>query len=287
MNQGKIQSTKQRLFNISKDRKISYELVLNRYAVERFLYRVSKSSFVNSLCLKGASLLLVWVGNIIRATRDMDFMLHGNLEHDRIKNMIVEILEVETEDSLSYDVKHISVEDIREQGNYQGVRVKFSCFLGNVNIPCQLDLAVGDHVTPVQVIKNYPVLLDDPTPSIKVYPVETVIAEKFQIIVSLGIINSRLKDYFDLWFILKTVGFDEIQVVKAIKNTFARRQTKIPEEIPEGFSEEFYLNQDKIRQWKSFAERSGIVGDVPDLEKVVREIRKPLMKWSCQVTLRQ
>ncbi len=277
---GKVQGVKQRLLNISKKQRLDFNLILNRYCAERFLYRLSNSKYVDFLSLKGASLLYVWSGNMIWATRDIDFMSTVSLDHNDIRIMIIEIMEGASSDMIIFNSDEIVMTDIREQEKYHGVRVKFFGFLGNAKIPCQLDIAFGDSVTSYPEKHDYPILLDDPKPVLKMYPIETVIAEKFQIIVSLGMLNSRLKDYFDLWLIITTYEIDKKLIVETIKKTFKHRNTDVPVEIPEGLSELFSEDILKIKQWKAFISRAGIQYDVLDLKSLVEIIRESLMYWA-------
>ena len=275
-NSGNIDaSVHQRLLNLSRERNEDFNLILTRYAVERFLYRLSKSKYIDRFILKGAMLTAIWIGEMHRPTRDLDLLGFGDSEAEVLKTIMAEICLVDVErDGLQYDAKSVEIEEIRENQAYPGQRVKVNAKLGNAKIRIQIDVGFGDAVTPKAIIIRYPVLLDYPTPRIRAYNKETQIAEKLQSMVFLGMANSRMKDFYDVFILSKTFSFDGSTLVKAIKATFKRRGTQIPENIPLALSDEFANSTDKNNQWNAFINRNSLEDfdiDFPQLIKALRE----------------
>nr|MBN2277235.1 nucleotidyl transferase AbiEii/AbiGii toxin family protein [candidate division Zixibacteria bacterium] len=268
-------SVRQRLLNLSRERNEDFNLILTRYAVERFLYRLSKSKHVDRFILKGAMLTVIWIGEVHRPTRDLDLLGFGDPEAEALKAVIREICLVEVmKDGLEYDADSVEIEEIRGNQEYPGQRVKVNAKLGSARIRIQIDVGFGDAVTPKAKLINYPVLLDFPAPRIKAYNKETQITEKLQSMVFLGMANSRMKDFYDIYILSKTFSFDGNILVKAIKTTFERRGTQIPEDIPLALSDEFANSTDKNTQWKAFINRNSLedIGvDFPQLIKLLRE----------------
>jgi predicted nucleotidyltransferase component of viral defense system len=267
-------SVRRRLLNISKDRNEDFNLILTRYAVERFLYRLSKSKHADRFILKGAMLMAIWMGQSHRPTRDLDLLGFGDSEEESLRIAFREICLAEVEkDGLEYDADSVEIEEIRENQEYPGQRVKVNAKLGNAKIRIQIDVGFGDVVIPKAKSVEYPVLLDFPAPRIQAYPQETLISEKLQSMVVLGMANSRMKDYYDVFILSKTFSFEGNTLVKAIKATFERRGTPIPEDIPLALSDEFAMNRDKLSQWKGFINRSGLGSLDVDLAQIIGELR--------------
>lgn len=266
-------SVRQRLLNLSKDRKEDFNLILTRYAVERFLYRLSQSNHADKFVLKGAMLTAILIGEMHRPTRDLDLLGFGDPEAEAIRSIIREICLVEVaKDGLEYDADSVEIEEIRGNQEYPGQRVKINAKLGNVRINIQVDIGFGDAITPKAKFISYPVLLDFPAPRIRAYNKETQIAEKLQSMVFLGIANSRMKDFYDLFILSKTFSFDGNTLVKAIKATFERRDTQIPIDTPLALSDEFANDVDKNIQWKAFINRNNLEDiDFPQLIKALRD----------------
>ena len=199
MNAGLVASIRARLQNLAKARGEDFDLVLTRYAIERFLYRLSLVPARENYLLKGALLFDLWFDVPHRPTRDADFLGFGPADTDALKTTIREICAVAGDDGMKYDPESITVEEIRENARYGGLRVKLGSTLGNARSLVQLDVGYGDAVTPGPEEALYPTLLDDqPPPRLRVYPRASVAAEKLEAIVSLGMTNTRMKDYFDL-----------------------------------------------------------------------------------------
>ncbi|MGB5107793.1 MAG: nucleotidyl transferase AbiEii/AbiGii toxin family protein [Candidatus Zixiibacteriota bacterium] len=274
-------SVRQRLLNLSRERKEDFNLILTRYAIERFLYRLSKSKHADRFILKGAMLMAIWIGEVHRPTRDLDLLGFGEAEAETLGAAISEICRAEVEkDGLEFDADGVDIEEIRENQEYPGQRVKVNVTLGNAKIRIQIDVGFGDAVTPKANVISYPVLLQYPAPRIRAYPKETQIAEKLQSMVFLGMANSRMKDFYDVFILAKTFSFDGDTLVQAIKATFERRGTPIPEKIPLALSHEFADATDKNNQWKAFINRNDLEDfgvAFPQLVKAIGEfLLKPL-----------
>jgi len=274
-------SVRQRLLNLSRSRKEDFNLILTRYAVERFLYRLSQSNHADIFVLKGAMLIAILIGKAHRPTRDLDLLGFGDPEAQAIRKIIREICQAKVaKDGLEYDADSVEIEEIRGNQEYPGQRVKINAKLGNAKVNIQVDIGFGDAITPKAKIISYPVLLDFPAPRIRAYNKETQIAEKLQSMVFLGMANSRMKDFYDIFILSNTFSFDGNTLVKAIKATFRRRETQIPEDIPLALSDEFANSTDKNNQWKAFINRNSLDDlniDFPQLIKALGEfLLKPL-----------
>jgi len=267
-------SVRQRLLDLSRERGEDFQLILTWYAAERFLYRLALSKYSKQFILKGAMLLNVWMDRSHRSTRDLDFAGYVDASPEQLIDLFQEICQVEVEeDGLQYDTESIQVNEIRENQEYQGQRVKLVAYLETARIPVQIDIGFGDVVTPDAEEITYPTLLDSPAPRILVYPPETVVSEKLQAMVALGILNSRMKDFYDLKIISKQLTFDGPKLVDAIKATFNRRRTKIPEAAPMALTDEFSMDRDKATQWKAFLTRSSLENTAVDLPQTIEALR--------------
>lgn len=266
-------SVRQRLLNISKRRHIDYQWLLTRYGLERFLYRLSQSKHRETFVLKGALLFLVWDENTYRPTRDADLLGKGDHSLPHLKNVFQEIFSVEVaDDGIIFDFKTVKAAIIKEDQEYEGIRVTFEGKLGRAKIPMQVDIGFGDTVSPAPQQIKFPTLLDFSAPIIKAYPPETVIAEKFQAMVQLGIANSRMKDFYDVWFILTNMSIDNDSLKVAIEKTFKRRKTELPKSLPFSLSDGFFLDSDKQNQWNAFLNKNNFSTKV-DLQTVILKIR--------------
>lgn len=272
MTAGRAASIRARLLNRAKARGEDFNLILTRYAIERFLYRLSISPWASALLLKGALLFDLWFDVPHRPTRDADFLGFGPADTETLGSLLREVCAVEVDDGITYDPASITIEEIREDARYGGLRVRLQGMLGNARCPVQLDVGYGDAVTPGPEEVIYPSLLDDlPPPRLHVYPRATVVAEKLEAMVSLGMANSRLKDYFDLRALAREGVLEAEGVARAIAATFARRRTPLPAGLPVGLSDEFAQDAVKQAQWKAFLQRNRL--DAPPLEAAVAEVR--------------
>jgi hypothetical protein len=224
-------SVRQRLLNLASERKEDFGLVLSRYGLERFLYRLSASPHRDLFVLKGALLLQVWTGETYRPTRDLDLLGKGmpNLSYQKIFSDVCS--QDVKDDGLSFLSKTIRVERIRDEEVYEGVCVLLEARLGNVRIPLQIDVGFGDAVVPAPEDLEFPTLLKFPAPKLNAYPKESVVAEKFEAIVKLGMVNSRMKDFYDLWVLAQRFQFESATLAAAIEATFATRETALPVHI--------------------------------------------------------
>ncbi len=265
-------SVNARLLTIAKERGDDFSLFLNRYAVERFLYRLSLSEARDRYWLKGALLFDLWFDAPHRPTRDADLLGFGPAEAGMLAETIRAICAIEAEDGMRYDPATIAIEDIRENARYGGLRVRLQGKLGTTRCSVQLDVGYGDAVTPGPEEIVLPPLLDDqPPPRLRAYPRATVFAEKLEAIVSLGMANTRLKDYFDLLALAREGRLEEGPLGAAIAATFARRQTPLPAVTPVGLTDAFGNDPAKRAQWKAFLGRNRL--EAPELHEVVRELR--------------
>ena len=250
-------SIRQRLLNEAKRRGESFDYILSLYARERFLARLTHSPHRNRLVLKGASVFAVWL-DVHRPSRDLDFLGSGNFGEEETVRLIDSIVAIAAEDGLEFDRSSITVESIREAGEYRGVRVHLVATLDTARIAMQIDIGLGDAVTPRPQAATLPVILDGLTaPRVKVYPPETIVAEKLHAMVKLGIANSRMKDFFDLYALASAREFDEDLLAKAVRRTFERRKTAMPEEAF-ALTEHFYTDRHKQTQWRAFLRKSGV-----------------------------
>jgi predicted nucleotidyltransferase component of viral defense system len=270
-------SVRSRLANLARAKGINLELLLVRYTLERLLYRLGESDYRSRFILKGAMLQTVWLDDLFRPTRDLDLLAYGDSGTEHVKTVFAEILSIKSDDGIAFDIESLSVEPIREQSDYGGLRVETTARLASTRIKIQIDLGFGDAVTPQAKKIDYPVLLDSPTPKILAYPKETVVAEKLQAIVVLGMTNGRMKDFYDLWMMSRHLAFDGALLAKAIAATFARRQTPLPTETPVGLSRDFAMDANAIKRWGFFRTRN-VLGEPPgSLDSVVAELNTFLM----------
>jgi hypothetical protein len=249
-------SVRARLLVRAKERGEDFQLTLVRYAIERFLYRLGQSDHRDAFVLKGAMLFALWSEQPFRATGDLDLLGLGAFGERRVKAMVADVAAMSVEpDGLSFDASQLRVEEMHAQDEYKGVRLSFLARIGNVRIPMKVDVGFGDVITPAPIDLAYPAMLDLPAANVRAYPVETVVAEKFQAMVELGIRNSRMKDFFDLWAIGLTMEVDGSHLTAAIKSTFARRDTEPPSVRPLALTAEFVDDASKLAQWSAFVRR--------------------------------
>jgi len=268
-----VASVRQRLINLSKIRGEDPNLVFIRYAIERLLYRISCSRQSGKFILKGAMLFATWTDRPYRPTKDLDLLGCGDASAEQLRKIFTEICQTKVEpDGLEFNPDTIQITEIREDLEYPGQRIRLESKLGNARINLQIDVGFGDSIVPEPIELEYPTLLEMPSPHIRAYPIETVVAEKIETIVSKGILNSRMKDFYDLRTMAKEFQFDGGNLTKAIMATFARRGTHIPDGNPAAFTEEFYTDADKQIQWKAFLRTSKLEDLTLELPQVTKEI---------------
>ena len=272
-------SIQARLLNYSRVNKREYGQVLTMFALERLLYRLSQSKHSENFLLKGALLFDLWFDVPLRPTRDIDLLGFGLAELPHVVGVFEDLCRLQVADGMDYKTESIQADEIRKQANYAGIRVSLLALLGNSRISIQVDIGYGDVVTPAPEEAVYPVLLDDlPAPKLRVYPMYTVVAEKFETLVSLGIANTRMKDYFDLWVLHQQGKFDDELLRTAIAETFLRRGKPLPKGVPVGLSDEFSGDVQKQRQWLLFLKKNQLAQlDLGVLIVGLREWLMPLI----------
>jgi len=217
-------SVRQRLLVLAKKREEAFDLVLGRYSLERLLYRISRSKWGNRFLLKGAMLFLVWHDTPHRPTRDLDLMGYGANDVGSMEEAFQSICSVKVEeDGIEFSPASVRGMEIRDNSEYGGVKIQLRASLAGANIPMQIDIGFGDVVTPAPEEIWFPTLLEFPAPKLRTYTKYSMISEKLQAMVMLGIANSRMKDFYDLWFMAKEWEFDGLILGRAIKATFDRR----------------------------------------------------------------
>jgi len=270
-------SVRQRLLNLSKDRDSEAELVFTQYAHERLLYRLASSEYASQFVLKGAMLFAAWVSRPHRPTRDLDLLGYGEPSAERLKTVFESICRVEVEpDGLEFEADSIAVTDIREDQEYESHRVQLLAGLGTAKLKVQVDVGFGDIVAPGPEMLDYPTLLDFPAPHIRAYPPEATVAEKLHAMVALGIGNSRMKDFYDLRVMARELSFHGSTLVRAIRATFERRRTLVPDGVPIALTEEFAASPIKTTQWRAFLRRSRLEAET-ELPAVVADLREFLI----------
>ena len=268
-------SIREKLKNISANSGKDFNKILRQYVQERFLYRLSKSSYSENFILKGAFLFLAYGISRTRPTRDIDFLgtSISNSAKD-IKNIMKTVVSLNYEDGLIFDNKNIEVNDIIQDGEYHGVRVKINTKLGSVKERIQIDIGFGDKITAGPIEIEFPTLLDLPAPKLKVYSLETAISEKFETIVSLQLQTSRMKDFYDIWLMMRQFEFKGPSLVEAIKKTFKHRKTDIPKNKPL-FADEIYDEKsDRQTLWSAFLKKGDIQHAPDTLSVTAKEIEK-------------
>ena len=270
-------SIRQRLYNNAKATGRPFQEVLQYFAMERFLYRLAQSEHAEKFVLKGALMFTAWHAPTTRPTKDIDLLARLSNRVDAILPVIREIclLEVES-DGITFDAASLEGKAIREDADYEGVRVTFLAHLQNAVVRMQLDLGFGDVVTPPAVLTEYPTILDLSRPEILGYSRETVVAEKFEAMVKLGRLNSRMKDFFDIWLLSRQFAFEGTTLATAISRTLANRGT-VSDWPPFALTDEFAADSAKITQWRGFLTKSRLDFPPTDLGEVIKSIASFLM----------
>ena len=268
-----------RLLNYARSNKEDFNLLLFRYGIERLLYRLSISSHADSFILKGASLFLVWKGQNYRVTKDADLLGMGPSDAERIKYIFIDLckLKAEESDGIEYKTETIITLPIREEQSYDGIRVTLMGILHQARIPLQVDIGFGDAVTPKPEKIQFPTLLNNPPPQLLAYPRYTMVAEKLEATVRLGMANSRMKDFYDLWLMSRLFEFDGTILCDAVRNTFQRRATKLPKGLPMAFMDEFKKDSQKQIQWRAFLQKSKPMDEPGELEKILGDVSEFLV----------
>ncbi len=271
-------SVRQRLLNLSTKRGEAFDLVLVRYAVERLLYRLGLSAYTDRFLLKGAMLFAVWLDSPHRPTRDVDLLGFGPDDANEIAKVFREVCAVAVEDDgLQFQVNTLRVDPIREDAHYSGLRVRLEVRLSTIRIPVQVDIGFGDAVTPEPETVTFPGLLDFAAPVLRAYPIYTVVAEKTEAMVQLGETNTRMKDFYDVWFLSRRFDFDGPTLAEAVHATFRRRKTALPAAgLPLALTEAFVAKLDPM--WRAFLRRNRL-GETgfAEVQTALRDFLGPLL----------
>jgi hypothetical protein len=248
-----------RLLNRAKQTGDVYQTLITSFCFERFLYRLGVSDVRERFVLKGAMLLRLWSEQPYRATRDLDMLRKGDGSFAAIRNDVRAICTAKVEpDAIVFDTASIQIEAIRAEDEYSGTRVTLWARCGPARLKLQIDLGLGDSVWPAPRTCVYPALLDFPSPQVLAYPREAVVAEKLEALVVLGDRNSRIKDFFDLHHLASHFDFDRVTLTEAIRRTFERRQTPIPQSEPIGLTPAYWENTSRPAQIRAFVRRAGL-----------------------------
>jgi predicted nucleotidyltransferase component of viral defense system len=263
-------SVKQRLLNISREQGRGFDILLVRFALERLLLRLSKSQFRDRFILKGGMLVTQWFDHDNRETRDNDFLGSGSDEPEAVRSIFAEIMQIESDDGLVFDIDAITATPIREAMDYGGIRLRTAAYLEKTRVPVVLDIGIGDALADLGQTIDYPSILGMDRPNIRSYPPASVIAEKFQAVVALGLANGRMKDFYDLWAVPRALEIEDAALDAAIAATFERRGTPVPTERPAGLSEAMAQDPTAQQRWRVYVESL----DLPaaDFQSVLDEI---------------
>jgi len=270
-------SIRTRLLALAQSKGENYQRVLGRYAIERFLYRLGRSPYRDKFALKGATLFTLWTGHTHRPTKDLDLLGRGSSAIDEVEQTIRAICEIHEEDGLVFDSASVEGTKIKEDDEYDGVRIKLLAKLAGALIPMQIDIGFGDAVYPEPELASFPVLLPMEAPLIRAYPREASIAEKFHAMVLLDIRNSRMKDFYDIWFMANTWTFDMASLRNAILASFERRGSTIPTGVPFALTDDFLNDPQKTQQWSAFVNRLDPGEKAPSLGEVGAVLRAFLL----------
>lgn len=273
-------SIRTRLKQRADARKQDFNLILTHYGLERLLYRLSISPLAGNYLLKGALLFSLWYDQPHRPTRDADLLDFGPDDIDTAVAAFREICAMEVEDGIAFDPASVKGSVIRKEAGYGGVRIDLLAKLDGARITLQVDIGFGDAVTPAPESVSYPVLLDDlPAPKLRSYPKYTVVAEKFHAVCLLGMANTRMKDYFDLWVLLTEGALEPTELRRAIDATFARRQLRVPDTTPSGLSHAFAQDAVKTAQWIAFLKKNRLQAlNLMDVVTLLRDEFQKLQK---------
>ena len=280
-NKGIGASVRARLLRVARERGEDFQLVLTRYVNERLLFRLASSPHAEHFVLKGASLFTLWTGKPHRATRDLDLLGFGDSSVDHVREVFSEVLAFAVaDDGVHFDLDTLSTGFIRDEQEYGGVRVELVARVTNAQVRVQVDVGYGDAITPEATMVNFPALLDFPAPRLRAYPRETVVAEKLEAMVQLGMANSRMKDFYDVAVLARDFDYDGNLLTQAIRATFERRKTSLPASLPVALTATFADDPTKKTQWSGFVRKAG-VDDAGSLAETVATVavfaEKPLM----------
>lgn len=272
-------SIRAQLQNKAKESNRPFSEILQYYGMERFLYRFSRSQYTDKFTLKGALMFNVWQVPERRTTLDIDFLARFDNQITSIEKVIKDVCNVSVvSDGLNFDPETIKGQRVKEDADYEGVRIKFLGYLERSRIPMQIDVGFGDIIYPKSEVINYPAILNLPKPHLKGYPAESMISEKFEAMIKLGLLNSRMKDFYDIWIIMCQFNFNGSKLAEALKRTFEHRKTSLPQGKPL-FAEEIYDERsDRQTLWKAFLKKGDIKYTPEKLSIIAREIEDFLIE---------
>jgi hypothetical protein len=266
-------SVRARLLALARARGIEFQVVLAEFAIERLLFRIGASKHADRFVLKGAMLFTLWSERRRRATWDLDLLGRGAGAVEDVVGVIRSVCAIGAADGITFDPSSVAGEEIRAADEYAGVRVRLDARLADARIPVQVDVAFGDAVVPAPRRRRYPTLLDHAAPSILAYARETVVAEKCEAMIALGVTNSRMKDFYDVHLLASSSPFKGGALVRAIRATFERRGTPIPASEPLVLTPGFLADPDRSAQWRAFVRR-GRLDASPDARRLAQSLRK-------------
>lgn len=268
-------SIHRRLLNGARARDEDPAHIVQRYAAERFLYRLGESAHRHEFVLKGGALFALWGGPTYRPTRDLDFTGYGDSDPEGLLERFRQIcsLQVADDDGMTFDVDTLRADPIRHELEYGGIRMTFQARLGTVQIRMQVDVGFGNAIEPGARDADYPNLLDAPRPRIRTYPLEAVVAEKLHAMVLLGERNSRYKDFYDLYVLASSFAFDGDPLGRSVRATFERRRTTIVPSLPKALTPAFHQDLDRATKWRAYLKRHGLPGAPADTESLGERLR--------------
>ena len=257
--------------NAEPTRAKTYNVLLVRFTLERLLYRLSRSSHREQFILKGAMLFALWEPALHRVTRDLDLLGFGHPSPERLADIFRELCRLEVEaDGVDFDPRSVACEDIRAQDEYAGIRVKVRATIGKAVVPLQVDVGFGDALPVAPEEITFPVMLGMAAPKLRAYSRETVVAEKLEAIVKLGMLNSRFKDYFDLHYLRTEFLLRRRLAGEVHRGDVCPPQHRVSQGLPAGLTPMFGTDPAKIRGWQAFWRKTGPKAAAPALEAVIQ-----------------
>lgn len=280
-------SVRHRLQNNARLAGRPFQEVLQYYAMERFLFRLAQSAHVDKFVLKGALMLTAWRAPQTRPTKDIDFLGHMPNSIEPVITVIRDVCSQPVElDGSVFDPDSVKGLSIKEDADYEGIRVTLRGSLQNARIAMQIDIGFGDIVVPGPQPTEYPTILGDEPPRLRGYSRETAVAEKFEAMVKLGLLNSRMKDFYDIWLLSRQFDFDGVTLASAVEKTFLNRNTSMTRQ-PAAFSQEFIADPAKTAQWRAFLRKSRLADAPSDLAIVIQAISQFLGPIAAAITDRR
>lgn len=274
-------SVKARLANVAREQREDFQELLSRFGRERLLYRLSVSEYQERFILKGALLFAYWMGAPHRPTRDLDLLGYGEPDIAVLETVFRDLCGAEVQpDGLVFQPDSVKGERIKDEEKYEGVRLHMTALIEKTRVPLQIDVGFGDRVVPKPEEIDFPTLLDFPAPHLKSYTRASMVAEKFEAMVKLGMLNTRMKDFFDVWTVSQQFAFDGPTLSRAIEMTFETRGTAVPNKRPLALSPEFYEDREKNAQWKAFLNKAKLNAEGKSLAEIAEALRMFLVPVS-------